>query len=141
MCAGDYATACSRHQYYRFDILSSAILQYSSDISLPINLRLFNIAIFAVNVPGDSAAPGPMGNIFIGALLPVMKYENFISRNPNCGEPDNDGISTITVNGNPMGLAMNFRRFALLCPANARENLTKARKMLTQRKNAAAYGM
>ena len=95
-----------------------------------------NIAIFGLNVPGESAARGPMGNMFIGALLPVMKYENFISRNPNCGEPDDDGISTITSNGSPMGLATNFRRYALLCPPNARENLIKVKKLLNQRKQS-----
>ncbi|MBN2592983.1 MAG: hypothetical protein JXA81_05695, partial [Sedimentisphaerales bacterium] len=41
-----------------------------------------NIAIFAVNVPGESVAPGLMGNMFIGGLLPVTEYEDFISGNP-----------------------------------------------------------
>jgi len=95
-----------------------------------------NIAIFGLSVEGESAAPGPMGNLFIGALLPVTKYENFISRNPNCGEADDDGISTITVNDQPKGLATNFRRFALLCPPNARENLIKVKKLLAQRKQS-----
>jgi hypothetical protein len=95
-----------------------------------------NIAIFGLNIEGESAAPGPMGNMFIGALLPVTKYEKFISGNSNCGEPDEQGISTITVNGGPMGLATNFRQFALLCPPNARENLIKAKKLLTQRKQS-----
>jgi hypothetical protein len=95
-----------------------------------------NIAIFGLIVDGESAAPGPMGNMFIGALLPVTKYENFISRNPNCGEPDEQGISTITVNGQPRGLATNFRRSALLCPPNARENLIKVKKLLAQRKQS-----
>ena len=95
-----------------------------------------NIAIFGLNVPGESATPVPMGNMFIGALLPVTKYENFISGNPNCGEPDEQGISTITVNGGPQGLATNFRRYALLCPPNARENLIKVKKMLAERKQS-----
>jgi hypothetical protein len=95
-----------------------------------------NIAIFALNVQGESAAPGPMGNIFIGALLPIAKYENFVSRNPNVGEADEQGISTITVNGGPMGLVTNFRRFALLCPPNARGQLVNVKKMLNQRKRS-----
>jgi len=92
-----------------------------------------NIAIFGLNVPGESAAPGPMGNMFIGALLPVTEYENFISGNPNCGEPDEQGISMIAMNGQPRGLATNFGRFALLCSPNARENLIKVKKLLAQR--------
>jgi hypothetical protein len=95
-----------------------------------------NMAIFAVNAPGESAAPGPMGNLFVGALLPVRKYENFISRNPNCSEPDEQGISTITVNGQPRGLATNFRRFVLLCPPNARDKLIQVKEMLTQRRES-----
>jgi hypothetical protein len=95
-----------------------------------------NIAIFGVEVPSESAARGPMGNMFIGALLPVTKYEDFISSNSNCSEPDDDGISTITVNGQPRGLATNFRRFALLCPPNARENLIKVKEMLAQRRES-----
>ena len=95
-----------------------------------------NIAIFGLNIEGESAAPGPMGNMFIGALLPVTKYENFISNNPNCGEPDDEGISTITANGQPRGLATNFRRFALLCPPNARENLIKVKELLAQRRQS-----
>ena len=95
-----------------------------------------NIAIFALRIPGESTGQGPMGNIFIGALLPVTKYENFISRNPNCGEPDDDGISTITVNGRAQGLATNFRRHALLCPPNARGNLMKVKKLMNQRKRS-----
>ena len=82
-----------------------------------------SFAIFGLNVPGESAGRGPMGNIFIGALIPVRNYDNFISRNSNCGEPDDEGISTITVDGKPQGLATNFRRFALLCPPGAREKL------------------
>ncbi|OHB62682.1 MAG: hypothetical protein A2168_09145 [Planctomycetes bacterium RBG_13_50_24] len=91
-----------------------------------------NIAIFGLNVPGESAAAGPMGNMFIGALLPVTEYEDFISGNPNCGKSDEQGISMVTVNGQPRGLATNFGRFALLCPPNARENLIKVRNLLAQ---------
>jgi hypothetical protein len=95
-----------------------------------------NIAIFAVNVPGETTAQGPMGNMFIGALLPVTEYKDFISVNSNCSEPDEQGISTITINGQPRGLATNFRRFALLCPPNARENLIKVKEMLAQRRQS-----
>jgi len=95
-----------------------------------------NIVIFAVNVPGETEAQGPMGNMFIGALLPVTDYENFISSNPNCGEPDNQGISTISANGNTFGLTTNFQQFALLCPANNRGSLIKVKEMLSQREES-----
>jgi hypothetical protein len=95
-----------------------------------------NIAIFGVEVPTEPAAARKMGNMFIGALLPVTNYEDFISANPNCSKPDEQGISTITVNGQPRGLATNFRRFALLCPPNARDNLIKVKEMLGQRRES-----
>jgi len=100
-----------------------------------------SIAIFALPVQSDSPAPGPMGNMFIGALLPVTKYENFVSRNANVGEPDEQGISTIAANGKPMGLATNFRRFALLCPPNARGQLATVKELLGQRKNSLGAGL
>ena len=95
-----------------------------------------NIAVFGVKVPAEPAAARKMGNLFIGALLPVTNYEDFISANPNCSKPDEQGISTITVNGQPRGLATNFRRFALLCPPNARDNLIKVKEMLGQRRES-----
>ena len=95
-----------------------------------------NIAIFVVNIPGESAAPGPMGSMFIGALLPVVKYEKFVSANANIGEADEQGVSTIAANGNPIGLATRFRRSALLCPANSRGQLATVKKMLNQRKDS-----
>jgi len=97
-----------------------------------------NFAVFGVNVPGEPAGRGPMGNMFIGALVPVRKYDSFISRNENCGEPDDQGISTITVDGRPQGLATNFRRFALLCPPNAREKLIRVKEMMGRRKQSLA---
>lgn len=103
--------------------------------------RKGNFALFAVNVPGDSAGRGPMDNMFIGALLPVRNYDNFISRNPNCGEPDDEGISTITVDGGARGLATRFRRYALLCPPNAREKLPQVKKMMAQRKRSLAVSL
>lgn len=97
-----------------------------------------NFALFAVHVPGETKGKGPMGNLFIGALLPVRNYDNFISRNPNCGQPDESGISTISVDGIPHALATRFRRFALLRPHPLTEELPQAKKMLTQAKEMLA---
>jgi len=99
------------------------------------------IAIFGLIVPSESGAPGPMGGLFIGALLPISKYENFVSRNSNVGEADEQGISTITVDGDVEGLVTNFRRFALLCPPSARGQLIKVKKMLAQRKRSLGAGL
>ncbi|MHC4677090.1 MAG: hypothetical protein ACYTEK_00175, partial [Planctomycetota bacterium] len=71
--------------------------------------RKGNFTLFAVNLSGESAGPGPMGNMFIGALLPVRNYDNFVSKNPNCSQADDQGISTITIEGRPRALVTNFR--------------------------------
>jgi len=56
-------------------------------------------AIFGVNLPSKEAAVNPFANVFVGGLVQVTNYDNFVSRNPNVGEPDNEGISTITMDG------------------------------------------
>jgi hypothetical protein len=93
-----------------------------------------SFAIFGVNVPGESAKPGFMRNMFIGALIPVRNYDKFISGNPNCSGPDDEGISTITVDGREKGLVMRFRRFALLCPKKARDKMIRATKLMRTEK-------
>ena len=95
-----------------------------------------NAAFFVVIVPGEGAGQNPMANMFMGALLPVRNYDNFISKNPNCGQPDEAGISTITVEGKTQGLATKFRRYALLCPPHLREKLPQVKKMMAQRKRS-----
>lgn len=89
-----------------------------------------SFAIFGLNVPGESPEPGFMRNMFIGALIPVRNYDKFISGNPNCSEPDDEGISTITVDGRKRGLVTRFRRFALLCPKRERDKMIRAAKLM-----------
>jgi hypothetical protein len=100
-----------------------------------------SFAIFGVNVPGKSAAPGFMSDMFIGALIPVRNYDKFISRNPNCSEPDGKGISTITVDGRERGLVTRFRRFALLAPRKARDKMIRARKLMRAKRAGLARAL
>jgi hypothetical protein len=95
-----------------------------------------NFAIFGVEVQGESAARHPMANLFMGALIPVRNYEKFISRNPNASEPDDKGISTITLDGRTRALVTNFRRFAIVCPPNAHEKLSRVKEMMGQRQKS-----
>ncbi len=116
--------------------------------------RSGNFAVFAVNVPsqspagvaGQPGAGGPMGNMFIGAMLPVSDYEKFVSQNPNCGKPDDEGVSTITVDGRPASLVIRHPqgmpdRFALVCPPNLREKLIPVKKMLAQGESSLATAL
>jgi hypothetical protein len=57
-----------------------------------------NFAVFAVALAGESTG-GPMDNIFIAGLIPVVDYEKFVSSNPNCEEPDANGVSIIKSGG------------------------------------------
>ncbi len=91
-----------------------------------------NFVLFGVDIPTESPAPGPMGNMFIGALIPVGDYKSFISQSPNCSEPDDEGISTITADGQPKGLATSFRQFALLCPPGTRDKLLRVKELMGQ---------
>ena len=95
-----------------------------------------HFAIFGVVVQSESAGGHPMANMFIGALLPVRNYDKFISRNPNCGEPDDEGISTITHDGRTLALVTNFRRFAIVCAPDAHEKLSRVKEMMGQRQNS-----
>ena len=100
-----------------------------------------NFALFAVIVPpqgagSDSANQNPMANLFPGLLMPVRNYDNFIAKNPNCGEADDEGVSTITVDGRSSALVTRFRRFALLCPPDARAKLPRVKKMMAQQQNS-----
>ncbi|MBC8471704.1 MAG: hypothetical protein H8D56_19760 [Planctomycetes bacterium] len=95
-----------------------------------------NFAIFGVVVQGEQGGGHPMANMFIGALVPVRNYDKFISRNPNCSEPDAEGISTIALDGQTMALATNFRRFAIVCAPNAHQKLGRVKEMMGQRQNS-----
>jgi len=52
-------------------------------------------AAFVV-VPEGEAGAGGLPPIYPGVLIPISDYDTFISKNPNCGEPDEHGVSAIT---------------------------------------------
>jgi len=57
-----------------------------------------SFAIFGLSPPAESEA-NPMGNLFIAGLVPVTDYEKFVSDNPNCEQPDANGVSVIKTGG------------------------------------------
>ena len=116
------------------EMVHSGLAEFLGDKKLKGVNTKGSFAVFGVNVPGESAKPGFMSNMFIGALIPVRNYDNFLSRNPNCSEPDDKGISTITVDGRERGLVTRFRRFALLAPKKARDKMIRARKLMRAEK-------
>jgi len=134
--ANDFLRGITSESFDAKEKVFSKLGELLGDESLSGVSRKGSFAIFGIDVPGGSKGRGPMGNLFIGALIPVRKYEDFISGNPNCGQPDDEGISTITVDGKARGLATNLRRFALLCSPDARENLIRVKKLMAQRKQS-----
>jgi hypothetical protein len=85
-------------------------------------------AIFGTATGGESGQMGPIPGMFIAALLPVTDYQKFISGNPNCGEPDAQGISRIMAEGVPAMLAGRLGDFAVISSAGSYEELVALRK-------------
>jgi len=116
------------------EVVRSGLARFLGDKELKGVNTKGSFAIFGVNVPGESPKAGFMSDMFIGALIPVRNYDKFISGNPNCSEPDDKGISTITVDGRERALVTRVRRFALLAPRKARDKLIRARKLMRAKK-------
>ena len=91
-------------------------------------------AIFGVNLPSKESAVNPFANLFVGALVQVNNYDNFVSKNPNVGEADDDGISKITVDGKEEAIVMRKGRFAVMSPTRSRDKLIRFKKMRIGRK-------
>ncbi|MDH4241276.1 MAG: hypothetical protein OEW48_17090, partial [Phycisphaerae bacterium] len=91
-------------------------------------------AIFGVNLPSKESSVNPFANLFIGGLVQVRNYDDFVSGNPNVGEADDEGISKITVNGHEEAIVTNKGRFAVMCPTRFREKLIRFKKMRIGRK-------
>jgi len=72
-----------------------------------------------VVAPSQSAAPGqgqqagPGGANFVGIVVPVTDYNQFITSNPNCTPADSQGVSKLKV-GNDNALIKQVGSFALI---------------------------
>lgn len=84
-----------------------------------------SFAIYGAMLPGGQNQ-GPMGNFFIGILVPVKDYDAFVGGN----KPDQDGIATLAVDGQPRILATRFGRHALLAWPDARDKIAQVRQMV-----------
>ncbi|MHC4322930.1 MAG: hypothetical protein ACYSUX_01510 [Planctomycetota bacterium] len=100
-----------------------------------------SFAVFGATLPGDSAQTNPGTNIFVGALAPVTDYKQLIEGNPNCAEPDEKGISKITINGAPVMLAAKTGNYALMSWANDYDKLVTMAKAISTAKEAGLSGI
>jgi hypothetical protein len=90
--------------------------------------------VFGVILPDESTQTNSVSNFFLGGLVPVTDYRQFISRNPNCGQPDEKGISKITSNGTTAMLVTQVGNYALISSANNYDKLVALAKMISTTK-------
>ncbi|MCP4608242.1 MAG: hypothetical protein GY845_05965 [Planctomycetes bacterium] len=95
-----------------------------------------SLAVFGVIMPGEQISNNPASNIFIGGFVPVTDYRQFISSNPNCSRPDDNGISKITSNGSPILLATKAGNHALISWANDYDKLLRMAKVISTARTA-----
>ncbi|HEW79030.1 MAG TPA: hypothetical protein ENH34_03550, partial [Phycisphaerales bacterium] len=95
-----------------------------------------SFAIFAVAVPDESTETDAIPDVFIGGLVPVTDYKQFISGNPNLGQPDEKGVSKITSQTGPAMLITQAGNFALVSPAENYDKLVAMAKSISDGKAA-----
>ena len=140
-----------------FDYVLGMIDQYLAGISpMPAGATMFarmqlvsalgDPALNGVNTAGSFALFGlasppepnenPLGNLFIAGLVPVTDYAKFVSDNPNCEQPDANGISIIktggAVNPNKKMLAAKLGGYVLLSSPNNYDKLVSIAKSVSQ---------
>ncbi len=90
-----------------------------------------SFAVFGAIPPGEQTQTNPVSKVFIGGLVPVTDYKQFISGNPNCGQPDEKGVSKITSNGTPIMLVTRAGNYALISWANDYAKLVAMAKVVS----------
>ncbi len=94
-----------------------------------------SLAVFGIMLPGEQTSNNPVSNIFIGGFVPVTDYRQFIS-NPNCTQPDDNGISKITSNGITILLTTKIDNHALISWANDYDKLLRMAKVISTSRTA-----
>ena len=94
-----------------------------------------SFALFGLTIPQESAeAPAPP-EIFIAGLVPITDFNQFVSGNPNCSQPDNNGISSITITDmtgqSRTTLIADLDNYALITTADNYDNLLSATKSIS----------
>ena len=95
-----------------------------------------SFAVFGAIPPGEPTQTNPISTVFIGGLVPVTDYRQLISGNPNCGQPDEKGVSKITSNGTPIMLVTQVGNYALISWANDYDKLLVMAKSISAARTA-----
>ena len=94
-----------------------------------------SFALFGLIMPGESAeAPAP-AEIFVAGLVPITDFNQFVSGNQNCSQPDDNGISRITTTDmsgqTGTTLIADLDNYALLTTADNYDNLLSVIKSIS----------
>jgi len=95
-----------------------------------------SFAIFGMTVAGEPTETNPASNVFLGGLVPVTDYKQFISDNPNCGQPDETAVSKITIDKKTVILVTQVGNYALISSADNYDNLVATAKIISAAKTA-----
>ncbi len=87
--------------------------------------RQGNFAVYGALLP-NGQDQNPMSNLFVGILVPVKDYDAFVGSET----PDQDGITTLAVDGQSTVVTTQLGQYALLTWHNARDQLVRAQQML-----------
>ncbi|MCK5225887.1 MAG: hypothetical protein KAQ89_04150 [Planctomycetes bacterium] len=96
-----------------------------------------SFAFFAVAVDSNSAAIDAMPNVFIGGVLPISNFQQFVSGSTNCSEPDAKGICELTSSsfgGQQKMLLTKTGNYALLTSLGNYDNLVAVAKSIQSKK-------
>ena len=94
-----------------------------------------SFAIFGVFAAGKPPGPKP-SDIFIGVLVPITDYKQFIEGNPNLSQPDPNGISKIISDGMPTMLVTQIGSYALISSGDNYDRLVAMAKSISDAKSA-----
>lgn len=96
-----------------------------------------SFAFFAVAVDSNSAATDVMPNVFIGGVLPISNFQQFVSGSTSCSEPDAKGICELISNGfggQTKMLLAKTGNYALLTSLGNYDNLVVVAKSIQSKK-------
>ena len=90
-----------------------------------------SFALFGAISTNQANQNDPMPSVSIGLLVPVTDYKQLIENNPNCMQPDDKGVSRITINNNPVALIKQVENYALAGRINDYDILVSLAEQIT----------
>lgn len=89
-----------------------------------------DFGLFGVAAGPESTEAGPVPNMFIGGIIPVSDFQQFVSGNSNVGQPDAKGVSKITSQGMPELLATQVGNYVLISSSDNYDKLAGHKKLM-----------